>query len=136
MPYHQISATWQNIAGKIRSESAYLTTGGASIYNPPADITSGSQLVGSARFSPDGTKLAYAIGKSLQDAEEGRVVVSDTSIDNSKVILTSQAGSYYTIAGWLDDQTLLVQSTNPLDCSPFCKSELWTVKADGSEAKK
>ena len=122
---------WQN---KIRIRD--LTTGGASIYNPPADITSGSQLAGSARFSPDGTKLAYAIGKSVQDAEQGWVVVSDTSIDNSKVILTSQAGSYYTIAGWLDDQTLLVQSTNPLDCSPFCKSELWTVKADGSEAQK
>ncbi len=122
---------WQNMI-RIRD----LTSGGASIFNPPADITSGSQLAGSARFSPDGTKLAYAIGKSAQDAEQGWVVVSDTAFDNSKVILTSQAGSYYTIAGWLDDQTLLVQSTNPLDCSPFCKSELWTVKSDGTEAQK
>lgn len=113
-----------------------LTSGGASIFNPPADITSGSQLAGRARFSPDGKQLAYAIAKSDQDAEQGWVVVSDTGFDNSKVILTSQVGGYYTIAGWLDDQTLLVQSTNPLDCSPFCKSELWTVKADGTEAKK
>jgi hypothetical protein len=122
---------WQNMI-RIRD----LTTGDASIFNPPADITSGSQLAGSARFSPDGTKLAYAIGKSVQDAEQGWVVVSDTAFDNSKVILTSQAGSYYTISGWLDDQTLLVQSTNPVDCSPSCKSELWTVKTDGTEAQK
>jgi hypothetical protein len=113
-----------------------LASGGSSIFNPPADITSGYQLAGSARFSPDGKKLAYALAKSNQEDEQGWVVVSDTSIDNSKVILTSQASSYYTIAGWLDDQTLLVQSTNPLDCSPFCKSELWTVKADGTEIQK
>jgi hypothetical protein len=122
---------WQNMI-RIRD----LNSGGAFIFNPPADITSGSQLAGSARFSPDGKKLAYAIGKGAQDNEQGWVVVSDIAIDNSKVILTSQVGSYYTIAGWLDDQTLLVQSTNPLDCSPFCKSELWTVKSDGSNAKK
>ena len=122
---------WQNMI-RVRD----LTSGGSATYNPPAEITSGSQLAGSARFSPDGTKLAYAIGKSVQDAEQGWVVVSDTTFDNSKVILTSQVGSYFTIAGWLDDQTLLVQSTNPLDCSPFCKSELWTVLADGSTAIK
>jgi hypothetical protein len=113
-----------------------LTSGGSAIYNPPAEITTGSQLAGSARFSPDGTKLAYAVGKSAQDNEQGWVVVSDTGIDNSRVILTSQAGTYYTIAGWLDDQTLLIQSTNPLECSPLCTSELWTVKSDGTEAQK
>ena len=113
-----------------------LTSGGALSFNPPAEINSGSQLAGSARFSPDGKRLAYAVGRSAQDDEQGWVVVTATAIDNSKVILTSQTGSYFTIAGWLDDQTLLVQSTNPLDCSPFCKSELWTVKTDGSEAQK
>jgi hypothetical protein len=113
-----------------------LTSGSASIFKPPADITSGSQVAGSARFSPDGKKLAYAIAKGIQDNEQGWVVVSDIAIDNSKVILTSQVGNYYTIAGWLDDQTLLVQSTNLLDCSPFCKSELWEVKSDGTDARK
>ncbi len=113
-----------------------LTTGGHAIYNPPASIASGSLMAGSARFSPDGKKIAYADAKSAQDDEQGWVVVTDTAFDNSKVIMSSQAGSYYTIAGWLDEQTLLVQSTNPLDCSPYCKSELWTVKSDGTEARK
>jgi len=112
-----------------------LNSGGSSTFNPPANTASGYQVAGSARFSPDGKQLAYAIAKSAQDNEQGWVVVSDTALDNSKVILASQAGSYYTISGWLDDQTLLVQTTNPLECSPFCKSELWTVKADGSEAQ-
>jgi hypothetical protein len=113
-----------------------LTSGGAFNFMPPAEITTGSQLAGSARFSPDGKKLAYAIGKSVQDDEQGWVAVSDTRFDNSKVIMTSPVGSYYTIAGWLDDQTLLVQSTHPLECSPICKSELWTVKVDGADARK
>lgn len=113
-----------------------LNSGGSSIFNPPADISSGHRLAGSARFSPDGKKLAYAVAKGVQDNEQGWVVLSDTDFDNSKVILTSQVGSYYTIPGWLDDQTLLVQATNLLDCSPYCISELWTVKMDGSEAQK
>jgi len=112
-----------------------LASGGTSTFNPPAEITTGHQLAGSARFSQDGKKLAYAVANGVQDDEQGWVVVSDTAIDNSKVILTSQVGSYYTIAGWLDDQTLLVQSTDLLECSPFCKSVLWTIRADGSEAQ-
>lgn len=113
-----------------------LISGGNSIFNPPAAITTGHQLAGSARFSPDGKKLAYAVAKSVQDDEQGWVVVSDTAFDDSKVILTSPEGRYYTIAGWLDDQALLVESTNPLDCSPYCTSELWTVMADGTGAQK
>lgn len=112
-----------------------LTSGGSSNFIPPQLIANVNLLAGSARFSPDGKKLAYAIAVGAQN-EKGWVAVSDTAVDNSKVIMTSQAGSYYTVAGWLDDQTLLVQSTNPADCSPFCKSELWTVKADGSELQK
>ncbi len=113
-----------------------LASGGSSIFTPPSGLSSGYQLVGSARFSPDGRRLAYAVAKGVQDGEQGWIVVSDTAIDNSRVILTSQAGRYFTIAGWLDEQTLLVQSTDPLDCSPYCASELWTVNLDGSHAQK
>jgi Ig-like domain from next to BRCA1 gene/WD40-like Beta Propeller Repeat len=112
-----------------------LTSGETTIIQPPTDLT-GYGFVGSARFSPDGSRVAYALGKGDQNAEQGWVAVSEGLNGGSKLILTSQAGSYYTVAGWLDDQTLLVQTTNPLDCSPFCKSELWTIKVDGSEARK
>jgi len=111
-----------------------LVNGTSSPIQPPAEI-SGYQVVGSSRFSPSGDHLAYALAKSEQDKEQGWVAITSLN-GGSQVILTSPVNSYYTVAGWLDDQTLLVQTTNPLDCSPFCKSELWTVKIDGSEAQK
>jgi len=111
-----------------------LTSGGTVTVQPPADLT-GYKFAGSARFSPDGSRLAFALAKGQQDSEQGWIAVSDNTSGGSKMILASQAGSYYTVAGWLDDQTLLVQSTNPLDCSPYCKSVLWTLRADGSEAQ-
>lgn len=112
-----------------------LTSGGTTTIQPPMDL-SGYGFVGSARFSPDGSRVAYALAKGDQNAEQGWVAVSESLGGGSKLILTSQVGSYYTVAGWLDDQTLLVQTTSPLDCSPFCQSELWTVKVDGSGAQK
>jgi hypothetical protein len=112
-----------------------LTSGGTTTIQPPTDLT-GYRFVGSARFSPNGSRVAYALGKGDQNDEQGWVAVSEGLNGGSKLILTSQAGSYYTVAGWLDDQTLLVQTTTPLDCSPYCKSELWTIKVDGSEAQK
>lgn len=111
-----------------------LSSGGNTTIQPPADLT-GYKFVGSARFSPDGSRLAFAVAKGDQEAEQGWVAVSDSTSGGSKMILASQSGSYYTVAGWLDDETLLVQSTNPLDCSPYCKSVLWTLRADGSEAQ-
>ena len=111
-----------------------LSSGGKTTIQPPADLT-GYKFAGSARFSPDGSRLAFALAKGDQEAEQGWVAVSDGTSGGSKMILASQAGSYYTVAGWLDDQTLLVQSTNPLDCSPYCKSVLWTLRADGTEAQ-
>jgi hypothetical protein len=103
---------------------------------PPEEISSGHQLVGSARFSPDGSRIAFAVAKGVQDDEQGWVVVSNTAISDSTVLLTSQEGSYYTVAGWLNDQTLLVQSTNLRDCSPYCASELWMVDINEANPQK
>jgi hypothetical protein len=50
------------------------------------------------------------------------------------MVLTAQAGSYYTVQGWLDDQTLLVQS-NTLS-NPNVGSQLFTVGVDGSNPTK
>jgi hypothetical protein len=112
-----------------------LTSSGTTTILPPADLT-GFRIVGSARFNPDGSRLAYALAKSDQESEQGWVAVSDGTNGGSKLILTSQVGTYYTIAGWLDDRTLLVQSTNLLDCTPYCTSELWTVTSDGTDLQK
>jgi WD40 repeat protein len=112
-----------------------LTSGGTTTIQPPPEV-SGFRTLGSARFSPDGNRLAYALARGDQNDEQGWVAVSDGTSGGSKLILTSQAGAYYTIAGWLNDQTLLVQSTNLLDCTPYCRSELWSVGMDGSNPQK
>ena len=49
--------------------------------------------------------------------------------------MTGQAGSYDTVIGWLDDQTLLVQA-NQLLCNLTCANQLLTVGIDGSNPKK
>jgi len=112
-----------------------LTSGGTTTILPPADVT-GFRFVGSARFSPDGNRLAFALARGDQNNEQGWVAVSDGASGGSKLILTGQAGTYYNVAGWLNDHTLLVQSTNSLACKPYCSSELWAVGIDGTNPQK
>ncbi len=111
-----------------------LVNGSMGDVQPPVEA-SGFRSMGSARFSPSGNHLAFALARGEQDNEQGWVAVTGLS-GGSSVVMTSQVGSYYTVAGWLDDQTLLVQSTNLTDCSPYCASELWTVGMDGSNPQK
>jgi hypothetical protein len=107
-----------------------LTSGGTTTIQPPDGLT-GFKVLGSARFSPDGSRVAYALAKSNPDAEQGWVAVSDGLEGSSKLIMTGDAGIFYNVVGWLDDQTLLVQS-NPIPGCASCDNELWTVKVDGS----
>ena len=52
----------------------------------------------------------------------------------ANLILVGEAGSYYTVLGWLDDQILLVQS-NAIG-NPDVGSQLFTVGVDGSNLTK
>jgi len=113
-----------------------LVSGGTTTIQPPREISPLFRTLGSARFSPDGRRLAFALARRNPDSEQGWVAVSDGTSGGSKLILTSQMGTYYTIAGWLDDQTLLIQSTNVLNCGLTCSSELWTVGIDGKNPQK
>ena len=63
---------------------------------------------------------------ALRNEIDARPDPADTAGGDSRVILTSAAGVYYTVLGWLDDQTLLVQSSEP-KCDPNCLNGLWTV---------
>jgi hypothetical protein len=112
-----------------------LQSGGSTTLQPPSDIT-GYQQLGSARFSPDGNKVAFALAKGNPDNEQGWVAVGDSSGGVAKTILVgSAASSFYTVLGWLDDQTILVQSTTNA-CYPTCAGELYTVGVDGSSPTK
>jgi len=107
-----------------------LRDGTSVTIQPPAEAA-GFRFMGSARFSPDGKQVAFGLGKGDPNAEQGWLAIADSAGGASKVILASPAGVYYTVLGWLDDQTLLVQSSEP-KCSPNCLNGLWTVGIDGS----
>ena len=85
-----------------------LSSGASSSIQPPA-AAAGARLLGSARFSPDGKRLAFALAVGDPNAEKGWVAVSDGTGGASRLILTGQPGLIYTVIGWLDDQTVLVQ---------------------------
>ena len=59
------------------------------------------------------------------------MAVSDGLSGASKLIATSQPGEYFTVMGWVNADTLLLQS-NALQCNPACTNAVWTVKIDGS----
>ncbi len=111
------------------------TDASPAIIQPPADVT-GYQSMGSARFSPTGDRVAFALAQGNPDNERGWVAIGDASGGVAKLILTGEPGAYYNVQGWLDDQTLLVQSI-PVSCTDTnCVSQLYTVGADGSNPTK
>jgi hypothetical protein len=102
---------------------------------PPAVVKDRS-ILGSARFSPDSSRLAFAGAKGDPDAEQGWLAVSDGLGSSSSLIITSEPGKYFSVLGWLDENTLLVQ-VNTTQCdSAECASEVWTVAVDGSAQNK
>jgi len=111
-----------------------LSSGQTTTIQPPADVT-GFSLVGNTRFNPDLTRVAFALAKHDPDNEQGWVAVSDGLSGGSKLIVTGQPGEYFTIVGWLNADTLLLQS-NQSTCNPICASSLWTVGSDGARLSK
>jgi len=107
-----------------------LSSGQTTTIQPPADVT-GFNFVGSARFNPDLTRVAFALAKGDPNAEQGWVAVSDSLSGPSKLVVTGKLGEHFTVAGWLNADTLLLQ-THRLTCNPTCTSSLWVVKVDGS----
>ncbi|HSB66191.1 MAG TPA: hypothetical protein VLD65_06405, partial [Anaerolineales bacterium] len=74
-----------------------LVNGTSSPIQPPAEV-SAYYFVGGARFSPSGNHLAYALAMTEQDKEQGWIALTSLN-GGSQVVLTSQIGSVYTLAG-------------------------------------
>jgi hypothetical protein len=100
----------------------------------PGTVTDFS-VVGGARFSPDGQRVAFALAKGNPEAEQGYVAVSDGLEGASNFIATTDPGSYYTVLAWLNDSTLLLQ-LNTLMCNPTCDNSLWTIGIGGDNFTK
>lgn len=111
-----------------------LSNGAVTSIQAPAEVTDYA-LLGSARFNSDATRVAFALARGNPEGEQGWVAVSDSLSGASHLVATSQAGQYFTVAAWLNNSTLLLQS-NTLNCNPVCASALWTVGVDGSNLTK
>jgi hypothetical protein len=113
-------------AGVITVRS--LDTGHSVTIQPPMEVKDFGPM-GSARFSPDGSRLAFALSVGNPDAEQSWLALSNGLGGDSKLLLTGKPGQSFAVLGWLDDNTLLVQS-NSIQCNPDCTS-VWTVSVDG-----
>jgi hypothetical protein len=112
-----------------------ITGGGADqTITAPGTVTD-FRLAGSARFSPDGKRVAFALAKGDPNGEQGYVGVSDGLGGQSNFLATSDTGHYYTVVAWLSDNALLLQ-LNTLACNPTCDSSLWTMGSDGANLTK
>jgi len=111
-----------------------LSNGQTNIIQPPAGVTD-FRLMGSARFSPNGQRVAFALAKGDPSAEQTWIAVSDSLSGASQLVLAGEPGQSVSVVGWLDDATLLLQRSS-LDCTNGCSTELWQVNTDGGNLLK
>ncbi len=105
-----------------------IASGAATTINPPSQGVE-ANFVGSARFSPDGQRVAFGIARGDPNNEQGWVAVSEGLSGGSRLIATAPAGDYFHVVGWMDANTLVLQSWG-------VKPGVWLVKADGSDLKR
>ena len=91
---------------------------------PPPEVSEFGQH-GDARFSPDGSRLAFALARGEPDNEQGWVAVSNGVTGAAHLVATSDPADYFSVWGWLDAQTLVLQSH-------AATPGIWLVSADGA----
>ena len=117
----------------------YLESGESLTVSLPDELPRDVQL-GSARFSPDGTRIALAAmsgGPGRIEEARGYVVLSG-NLDRDRasfVIATTQPGDWFSVVGWLSTDVLVLQSY-ATDPSGARWPAVWTVRADGAELLK
>ena len=108
-----------------------LETGNVSAVSLPDQVASGAHI-GSVRFSLDGSRIAFAAmtgGIELLEETRGYVVVSDEPGGGSRIVAASEPGEWFSVAAWLRDDTLVLQSHH---AGPDGWPAVWTVRTDGS----
>ncbi|HEY3342512.1 MAG TPA: hypothetical protein VGK81_10860, partial [Anaerolineae bacterium] len=110
-----------------------LTNNVSSTITPPAVVTDAAVL-GSAIFSPDGSRVAFAMARNNPDNEQGWLALSNGLSGSSNLIYTSQPGTFASVAGWLDANTIVFQ-TSALTGVSNTPDTVWAINADGSNVR-
>ncbi len=95
---------------------------------PPAGTQ--FQQIGSATFNPDSTRVAFAVARGDPNNEQGWVFVSDGLGGSAKQIAQSAAKDWYSVVGWPDANTIVLQSNS--FAAPAGTAAVWVVRPDGS----
>lgn len=101
---------------------------------PPEEIAGEVGQLGSAHFSPDGSRIGFALARGVPESEQGWVAVTDDLSGSSRVLMTGEPNTYYNVMGWADDQTLVVQQYRAAGGSAS-DTAVWLVPVDGGEAE-
>jgi hypothetical protein len=111
------------VAGEVRVLD--LSTGEiTAVYPPSAAAAFG--LLRDARFSPDGSRVAFALNRGNPEAERGAIAVSRRLGGRAQFVVLGPRGSLVMLLGWLNGRTLLVQ-TQAVNCSKAC-STIWVAR--------
>ncbi len=104
------------------------TTGSIGLIAAPPAVTDWA-LHGDARISPDQTRVAYALARGNPDNEQGWVAMSEGITGTSHLVATAPTGDYFSVKGWLNNTTLVLQSWRGTP-------GVWVVQADGSDLRR
>ena len=84
--------------------------------------------LGSAKVSPSGKYIAYAVQSANYDDEKGKVVIAPVDGSAAPTIIMSNVGVIYGVLTWVNEETLLVQES-PTSNDPI---KIISVRRDGS----
>lgn len=96
---------------------------------PPPEVAAEAGVLGRARFSPGADRLAFGVARNDPENEQGWVAVSDTLSGPARLVATADPGEYFDVIDWLDDDTLLLQSSGVVP-------GVWLVDASGSDLRR
>lgn len=111
----------------------HCTDGQAGVYAPGQALVAAiapppeapELRVGDVRLSPDGSRVAFALALGNPEAEQGWAAVSDGLGGTAHLIAKADAPGYFLVAGWLDADTVLLQSVG-------ANPGVYRAAADGS----
>jgi hypothetical protein len=105
-----------------------LNAGQTSALLPPPEVAGEVGVLGDTRFSPSADRVAFALARNNPENEQGWVAVSDGLAGPARLVATADAGDFFDVIDWLDDNTLILQATG-------VAPGVWLVNADGSQLR-